>query len=98
MTLVSVFANCLTHLVNIVLGPGYPTRPRIIFSLIFNTVIFCASIIFTQVDTDSWQLGFYFLSLAFCILLNINDSIFAGDNNQTDHSEDITIFKALSRP
>ena len=79
MVLVSMGANFLTHLVNMVFGPGYQTRPRIIIALISNTAIFCVSIIFTQVDTDSWQLGFYFLSLGLCILLNMNDSIFAGE-------------------
>ena len=78
MVLVSMGANFLTHLVNIVFGPGYQTRPRIIAALIFNTIIFAVSIIFTQVNTDSWQLGFYFLSLGLCIILNMNDSIFAG--------------------
>ena len=78
MALVSMSANFLTHLVNIVFGPGYQTRPRIIAALIFNTIIFAVSIIFTQVNTDSWQLGFYFLSLGLAIVLNMNDSIFAG--------------------
>lgn len=81
MVLVSMGANFLTHLVNIVFGPGFQTRPRIISALILNTIIFSVSIIFTQVETDSWQLGFYFLSLGFCILLNMNDSIFAGFND-----------------
>ena len=89
MVLVATVANFLTHLVNIVLGPGYQTRPRIIFSLIFNTVICCVSIIFTQVNTDSWQLSFYFLSLALCILLNITGSILTGDK-WTDNSEALT--------
>lgn len=78
MVLVSMGANFLTHLVNIVFGPGFQTRPRIIAALVFNTIIFATSIIFTKVDTDSWQLGFYFLSLGLCIILNMNDSVFAG--------------------
>ncbi len=81
MVLVSMGANFLTHLVNIVFGPGCQTRPRVIVALIFNTIIFAVSIIFTKVNTDSWQLGFYFLSLGLCIVLNMNDSIFAGQRD-----------------
>ena len=29
-------------------------------------------------DTDSWQDGFYYLTLATALLFNVNDSIFQG--------------------
>ena len=78
MSLVSMGANFLCHLVNIILGHKYSTKPRILISLMFNIVLFAVSTVFTRIDTDPWQLEFYGLTLAFALLFNINDSIFQG--------------------
>ena len=80
MSLVSMGANFLCHLVNIMYGHKYRTMPRILASLSLNIVLFLISTILTRVDTDSWQLPFYGLTLAFALLFNINDSIFQGNN------------------
>ena len=52
--------------------------PRIYGSIIFNILLFIASLSFTEVNTDPWQDGFYYLTLAMALLFNINDSIFQG--------------------
>ena len=95
MSLVSMGANFLCHLVNVLVGKlslschtschschlvGHrvPTRPRILASLGLNILLFAASTIFTRLSTDSWQLGFYSLTLTFALLFNINDSVFQG--------------------
>ena len=93
MVLASMGANFLTHLVNMLVGHKYPTRPRVIFALLLNVVLFAVSIVFTKVNTkvlftisiiltkvntDPWQLGFYGLSLSICLLLNMSDSILQG--------------------
>ena len=78
MSLVSMGANFLCHLINILVGHRFSTRPRILASLGLNILLFAVSTIFTRIDTDSWQLGFYGLTLAFALLFNINDSVFQG--------------------
>ena len=93
MVLASMGANFLTHLVNMLVGHKYPTRPRVIFALLLNVVLFAVSIIFTKVNTkvlftisiiltkvntDPWQLGYYGLSLTICLLLNMSDSVLQG--------------------
>ena len=52
--------------------------PRIYGSIIFNILLFIASLSFTEVNTDPWQDGFYYLTLAIALLFNINDSVFQG--------------------
>ena len=52
--------------------------PRIYGSIIVNILLFIASLTFTEVNTDPWQDGFYYLTLAIALLFNINDSIFQG--------------------
>ncbi len=78
MSLVSMGANFLCHLINILVGHRFSTRPRILASLGLNIILFAVSTIFTRINTDSWQLGFYSLTLAFALLFNINDSVFQG--------------------
>ena len=52
--------------------------PRIYGSIISNIILFLLTLALSQVDTDSWQDGFYYLTLATALLFNINDSIFQG--------------------
>ena len=78
MSLVSMSANFLCHLVNIMYGHRVSTRPRILVSLGANILLFLFSTIMTRVDTDSWQLTFYFLTLGCALLFNVNDSVFQG--------------------
>ena len=83
MSLVSMGANFLIHLVNIMYGHRIRTRPRFLLSLCLNVVLFLISTILTRLDTDSWQLSFYFLTLTAALLFNINDSIFQGECQST---------------
>ena len=78
MSLVSMGANFLCHLINILVGHRFSTRPRILASLSLNILLFAVSTVFTRINTDSWQLGFYGLTLSFALLFNINDSVFQG--------------------
>lgn len=78
MSLISMGANFLCHLVNVLVGHRLPARPRILASLGLNILLFLASTLLTRLDTDPWQLQFYCLTLAFALLFNINDSIFQG--------------------
>ena len=78
MSLVSMGANFLCHLINILVGHRFSTRPRILASLGLNILLFAVSTVFTRINTDSWQLGFYGLTLSFALLFNINDSVFQG--------------------
>ena len=63
---------------SLLIGHKFPTRPRVIFALVLNVLLFAISIVFTKVGTDSWQMGFYGLSLTICLLLNMSDSILQG--------------------
>ena len=73
---VSMAPNFLFLLLNIMFGQRLATRPRILLPLLLNTLLFVLSSMLTQLDTDSWQGGFYGLTLAFATLFNISDSVY----------------------
>ena len=52
--------------------------PRIYGSICFNILLFIPSLIFTKINTDEWQDLFYYITLAFALIFNMNDSIFQG--------------------
>jgi len=70
--------NFLFLFINVLFGHKFRTKPRIYFALLINILLFILSTIFTRVNTDSWQVGFYGLTLVFALLFNISDSIFQG--------------------
>ena len=73
---VSMAPNFLFLLLNVLYGQSLPVRPRILLPLLLNVVLFGLSSLFTQLDTDTWQPGFYGLTLAFALLFNISDSVY----------------------
>ena len=58
--------------------PDFSISPRIYISIISNIILFIISLVFTKINTDSWQSIFYYLSLASALLFNVNDSVFQG--------------------
>jgi len=78
ISIVSMSPNFLLLLVNVLVGHKLPIRPRIVVPLILNLFLFILSALFTKVDTDSWQVGFYSLTLGFALLFNMSDSVFQG--------------------
>ena len=78
ISVVSMAPNFIFLLINVLFGQKFGTKPRIYSALFINILLFTLSTIFTRVDTDPWQNGFYGLTLAFALLFNINDSVFQG--------------------
>ena len=78
ISIVSMAPNFLFLFINVLFGHKFRTKPRIYFALLINILLFILSTIFTRVNTDSWQVGFYGLTLVFALLFNISDSIFQG--------------------
>ena len=78
ISIVSMAPNFLFLFINVLFGHKFRTKPRIYFALLINIFLFILSTIFTRVNTDSWQVGFYGLTLVFALLFNISDSIFQG--------------------
>jgi len=78
ISLVSMAPNFLFLLLNVVWGHRLAVRPRVLLPLALNTLLFLASSLLTQLDTDSWQTGFYGLTLSAALLFNISDSVYQG--------------------
>jgi len=78
LSILSMSPNFLFLFLNVIFGHRLRIHPRLFFALAFNLVLFAITIIFTEVNTDSWQAGFYWMSLIFACIFNMNDSIFQG--------------------
>ena len=65
-------------ILNGVVGHHFKTLPRMVVSLIFVILSFIFTSIMVQVDTDSWQSTFMFVTLASVVFININAAIFEG--------------------
>ena len=78
ISIVSMAPNFIFLFINVLFGHKFRTKPRIYFALFVNIILFILSTIFTRINTDSWQNGFYGLTLVFALLFNISDSIFQG--------------------
>jgi len=78
LSLVSMAPNFFFLFLNVLIGHRFSIQPRLYLTLSCNIVLFILSLVFTQVTTDPWQNTFYWITLAFAMLFNINDSIFQG--------------------
>jgi len=78
LSIVSMAPNFSFLLINAIIGHKLSISPRIYISIISNIILFIISLVFTKINTDSWQSIFYYLSLASALLFNVNDSVFQG--------------------
>jgi len=78
LSLVSMAPNFTFLFLNVLIGHRIGIQLRLNLALVANILLFILSLVFTQVNTDSWQTGFYWLTLAFAMLFNVMDSVFQG--------------------
>ena len=78
LAVASIIPNMTFLILNGVVGHHFKTLPRMVISLIFVILSFIFTSIMVQVDTDSWQSTFMYVTLASVVFININAAIFEG--------------------
>lgn len=78
LAVASMVPNVTFLILNGVVGHRFRTLPRLVISLIFVILSFIFTSIMVEVDTDSWQSSFMYVTLASVAFINVNAAIFQG--------------------
>merc|ERR1719391_51011 len=78
LSVASMVPNVTFLILNGIFGHRFKTQPRLLASLVLVILLFIFTSVMVQVDTDSWQSAFMYLTLGSVVLININAAIFQG--------------------
>jgi len=78
LAVASMIPNVTFLILNGFFGHKFRTQPRLVISLIAVIILFIFTSVMVQVDTDSWQSGFLYLTLASVVCINVGAAIFQG--------------------
>lgn len=78
LTLTSSFPNLVFLILNTVISHRIGLNLRILGSLIGILLLMLLTLVLVNIDTDSWQQGFFILTLVTSLFLNIFSPIFGG--------------------
>ncbi|XP_077498408.1 equilibrative nucleoside transporter 2 [Amblyomma americanum] len=72
ITLASQLPNLLCNFLNLFLQFGDRSlTPRIVISILVEAVVFIATVVLAMVDSSSWQITFFYVTMALVVLLNM---------------------------
>lgn len=76
LSMASMIPNVAFLKLNAIFGHHFPTEPRLIFSQIVIMLMCLFTGIMALVDTDQWQSGFLYLTLASVVVINIMVAVY----------------------
>ncbi|XP_045113466.1 equilibrative nucleoside transporter 1-like isoform X2 [Portunus trituberculatus] len=74
----SQIPNFIFLFINALFSHKIPQRIRLLVSLTLMILLFCITTVFTQVNTNEWQVGFFTLTMIIIILINSAGAVFQG--------------------
>jgi len=78
MAVASMVPNVTFLMLNAAFGHLLKTQPRLLVSLFMVIISFIFTTVMVEVNTDSWQEAFLYVTLASVVFININAAIFQG--------------------
>ncbi|XP_075224415.1 equilibrative nucleoside transporter 1 [Lycorma delicatula] len=76
ISIASTVPSTVFLIINPLVGRRISVKLRMITTLAFMLVLFIITTVLVKVDTDTWQNGFFILTLTIVVLLNIASAIF----------------------
>ncbi|XP_068211138.1 equilibrative nucleoside transporter 1-like [Palaemon carinicauda] len=64
--------------INMLYSYKVPHRIRMLSSLTMMIMLFSLTAVFTQIDTDDWQIGFFAFTIVTIVLINVSGAMFQG--------------------
>jgi len=70
--------NVAVLILNGIYGHRFKTTPRLLVSLVVVVLMFVVTLVFVEIDTDTWQTDFFVITLITTVIINAASAVFQG--------------------